>query len=141
MPMDVYKNTDAKTLFQRQLRADTAAAARESAELVDAVRERRETKLLMQQASGAAEFGAVPENWPILDDGQVEACRTAAEGQREKLAALDARWAQQIKASKLATATAREKQRVLDTFANLRITPVEVAEARLQLAACTWLCV
>ena len=126
---------DAKTIFQRSLRAETASAARESAELVDAVRERREAKLLMQQAAGAAEFGAIPENWPILDDHMVSACCAASEEQAKRLSGLDAQWRSAIKGSRQAVATAREKQRVLDSFANLRITPDEVAEVKLQLGA------
>ena len=129
------QNADAKTVFQRQVRAESAEAARGSVEVLGAMRARRETKLLLQQASGAAEFGSVPENWPILDDDHVEACRAAAEGQRAKLVDLNANWELPIKSAKQANATAREKQRVLDSFANLRITPTEVAEVRLQLAA------
>ena len=128
------KTTDAKTRFQRRVRAEATAAAREREELTGALAERREAKLLMHQAGGAWEFGDAEDNGLIIEAFQAEACRAAMEEQEARLGRVDADWSPLIKASKQRLATVREQQRVLDTCGRLRVTEAGCAEARLQLA-------
>ena len=102
-------------------------------ELRDGIVERRAAKEKWLGLVGATDFATDPANWLIVADDETLACQEAADRAAAEHGAVKAAVTVAIRAAKQRLIIAREKQRVLNAFAGMKISAEEAAATRAML--------